>query len=245
MARENYLVYVFSGELIITEQDKTSHISKNECAFIRKDVRIKMVKHAKDGEQYKCIVLNFTRPVLREFYHKIPDKTNLPTDARRHKFSLYKLPACRPDITSLFLSLTPFFDTSIPPDNELINSKLTEGIRVLLNTDTCFYSALFDFSEPWKIDILDYLNENYMYDLSSEDMANFTGRSLATFKRDFKKISNLSPQKWIIQKRLETAHQKLRNGEKKVSDVCFEVGFKNISYFSRIYKEAFGYAPSK
>jgi AraC-like DNA-binding protein len=121
---------------------------------------------------------------------------------------------------------------------------MIEGIRVLLNTDDCFYSALFDFSAPWKIDILDYLNENYMYDLSSEDMANFTGRSLATFKRDFKKISNLSPQKWIIRKRLETAHQKLRNGEKKVSDVCFEVGFKNLSYFSRIYKEAFGYAPS-
>jgi hypothetical protein len=70
MAKENYLVYVFSGELIITEGDRTSHIGKNECAFIRKDVRIKMVKHAKDGEQYKCVVLNFTRTVLRKFYHK-------------------------------------------------------------------------------------------------------------------------------------------------------------------------------
>jgi AraC-like DNA-binding protein len=119
---------------------------------------------------------------------------------------------------------------------------MIEGIRVLLNTDTYFYSALFDFSAPWKIDILDYLNENYMYDLSPADMA---GRSLAAFKRDFKKLSNLSPQKWIIQKRLEVAQQKLRNGDKKVSDVCFEVGFKNLSYFSRIYKETFGVAPSK
>jgi AraC-like DNA-binding protein len=84
-----------------------------------------------------------------------------------------------------------------------------------------------------------------MYDLSPEDMANFTGRSLTTFKRDFKKISPLSPQKWLIQKRLEVAQQKLRNGNRKVSDVCFEVGFKNLSHFSNAYRKAFGTAPSK
>ncbi|MDR2382557.1 MAG: helix-turn-helix domain-containing protein, partial [Prevotellaceae bacterium] len=30
-----------------------------------------------------------------------------------------------------------------------------------------------------------------------------------------------------------------------VSDVCFEVGFKNLSHFSRVFKEQFGYAPTK
>jgi AraC-like DNA-binding protein len=245
MAKENYLVYVFSGELIISEQERVSRIGRDECAFIRKDVRVKMVKQAKDGEQYKCIVLNFSRGVLRAFYHKVLDKSRLPVGAQRHKFSLYKLPARRPDITSLFLSLTPFFDTAIPPDEELINSKLVEGIRVLLNTDPCFYSALFDFSEPWKIDILDFMNENYMYDLSPADMANFTGRSLAAFKRDFKRVSKLSPRKWVIRKRLEVARMRIKNEKRKVSEVCFEVGFKNLSHFSRVYKEAFGGAPTK
>jgi AraC-like DNA-binding protein len=169
----------------------------------------------------------------------------LPTDAQRHKFSVYKLPARRPDIASLFVSMTPLFYTDIQPDAEFIKLKMIEGIRVLLNTDDCFYSALFDFSAPWKIDILDYLNENYMYDLSSADMANFTGRSLAAFKRDFKKLSSLSPQKWIIQKRLEVAQLKIKNENRKVSEVCFEVGFKNLSHFSRVYKETFGVAPTK
>lgn len=43
---------------------------------------------------------------------------------------------------------------------------MVEGIYVLLNTDRNLYASLFDFVEPWKIDILDYLNENYMCDLS-------------------------------------------------------------------------------
>jgi AraC-like DNA-binding protein len=204
-----------------------------------------MVKRPKGDEQCKSITLSFTRPFLREFYHKTLDKSKLPTNARRHKFSLYKLPARRPDIASLFVSMTPFFDMEIQPDAEFIKLKMIEGIRVLLNTDDCFYSALFDFSEPWKIDILDYLNENYMYDLSAEDMANFTGRSTASFKRDFKKISNLPPRKWLIQKRLEVAQMKIKNEDGKISDVCFEVGFKNLSHFSKAYRKAFGIAPSK
>jgi AraC-like DNA-binding protein len=141
--------------------------------------------------------------------------------------------------------MTPYFDSPIPPTDELLKLKMTEGVLVLLNTDKNVYASLFDFSAPWKIDILDYLNENYMYDLSSEDMANFTGRSTASFKRDFKKISNLSPRKWLIQKRLEMAQIKIKNENRKVSEVCFEVGFKNLSHFSRVYKETFGVAPSK
>ena len=65
---------------------------------------------------------------------------------------------------------------------------MIEGVYVLLNTDRNLYASLFDFVEPWKIDILDYLNENYMCDLSMKEIASYTGRSLATFKRDFSKV---------------------------------------------------------
>ena len=121
---------------------------------------------------------------------------------------------------------------------------MTEGVYVLLNTDRCLYASLFDFVEPWKIDILDYLNENYMLDLSMEEIAGYTGRSLATFKRDFAKVSDLTPQKWIIRRRLEAAHELIKSGKKKVTEACFDVGFKNLSHFSKIYKEAYGVAPS-
>lgn len=84
-----------------------------------------------------------------------------------------------------------------------------------------------------------------MNDLSIEEIANYTGRSLSTFKRDFKKYSNLSPQKWLIQRRLETAHELIRRGGRRVSDICFEVGFKNLSHFSKIYKGMYGVPPTE
>ena len=98
--------------------------------------------------------------------------------------------------------------------------------------------------EPWKIDILDYLNENYMYDLTLEEIASYTGRSLATFKRDFAKISDLTPQKWLIRRRLEAARELIHSGRRKVTEVCFDVGFKNLSHFSKVYKKTFGHSPS-
>ena len=84
-----------------------------------------------------------------------------------------------------------------------------------------------------------------MFDLSVEQIAGFTGRSLAAFKRDFKKISTLPPQKWIIEKRLNVASDKIQNENRKISDVYLEVGFKNLSHFSNAYKKQFGMAPSR
>lgn len=106
------------------------------------------------------------------------------------------------------------------------------------------YASLFDFTEPWKIDILDFLNENYMYDLSIQEIASFTGRSLSTFKRDFKKISDLTPQRWILLKKLEKAHEILSHKEKKVLEVGAEVGFKNRAHFTKAFKKQYGYAPT-
>ena len=200
-------------------------------------------KHANKDNPYRSIVLKFTRPFLREFYQTL-DKNDIPVESKREKVSLRVLPTNRPDIRSLFESVVPYFDSGIKPSDDVLKLKMIEGIYVLLNTDRNLYASLFDFVDPWKIDIVDYLNENYMHDLSMEEIAGYTGRSLATFKRDFAKISELTPQKWIIRRRLETAHDLIKSGKKKVTEACFDVGFKNLSHFSKVYKETYGYAPS-
>ena len=200
-------------------------------------------KHANKDNPYRSIVLKFTRPFLREFYQTL-DKNDIPVESKREKVSLRVLPNNRPDIRSLFESVVPYFDSGIKPSDDVLKLKMIEGIYVLLNTDRNLYASLFDFVDPWKIDIVDYLNENYMHDLSMEEIAGYTGRSLATFKRDFAKISELTPQKWIIRRRLETAHDLIKSGKKKVTEACFDVGFKNLSHFSKVYKETYGYAPS-
>ena len=84
-----------------------------------------------------------------------------------------------------------------------------------------------------------------MDELTMEEIARYTGRSLATFKRDFKKISNLSPQKWLIKRRLEAARLLLQEPGKKVQEVYLEVGFRNPSHFSKAFKALYGIAPTE
>ena len=236
------LVYMYSGEIVIEEKGKTTRLHKGECAFIRKDFSVQMTKQAWKGEQFKAIFLMFSPKFLRSFYNRL-DKNTLPKDAKRNKISLCKLPSNRPDIVSLFESMTPYFNSDIEPTEELLQLKMLEGMYVLLNTSKNLYASVFDFTDPWKIDILDFLESNYMNDISMEEIANYTGRSLSTFKRDFKKCSTLSPREWLIHHRLEAAHELIRKGGRKVSEICFEVGFKNLSHFSKIYKERYGISP--
>ncbi|WP_250254355.1 AraC family transcriptional regulator [Chryseobacterium sp. Marseille-Q3244] len=240
---EHVLVYLYSGEQIIEDRNKKIKLQAGDCAFIRRDHRLKMYKNSKGTDLYKGISLVFQRSVLRDFYSKT-NKSKIPEGIKVSDKKVFKLEPT-PAIKSLFQSLTPYFDSNVLPTESVVHLKLLEGIYALLNNNELLYPILFDFAEPWKIDLLEFLNHNYMDDLNMEQIAALTGRSLATFKRDFKKISNLPPQKWLIQKRLEMAYIKLKEDNKKVQDVYIEVGFKNFSHFSTAFKKQYGVPPTE
>lgn len=200
-----------------------------------------MIKQPLGDEQFQAVWFTFRRNSLREYYNKL-DKSSLPQTSKPHELSVMKIAPC-PELASLFQSLIPYINSATEPTEEVLNLKEQEGLHILLRMDKRFYSTLFDFTEPWKIDLMEFMNENYMYELSMENIAGFTGRSLATFKRDFKKLSDLTPQKWLIQKRLEAAYYKIKEEGKKPADVYVEVGFKNRTHFYKAFKTQFGVSP--
>ena len=166
----------------------------------------------------------------------------LPLDARPMTDAVLKIPA-GPELESLFLSLTPYLDSADALPQETAFQKRREGLRCVLATDRDFYASLFDFVQPWKIDLPGFMEENYLYDLSLPELARYSGRSLSSFKRDFKKISELTPEKWILQRRLADAHRLLAAGGCRVADAMLESGFKDPAFFSRAYRRRYGYPP--
>lgn len=201
-----------------------------------------MYKETHNGERYCGVFLMFTRNFLREMYSKY-EQYKVDSKAKRLDSNVIKLPRTV-ELASLFASMTPYFDPNVKPKDDFMNLKLQEGLLSLLHIDRRFAPMLFDFNEPWKMDILEFMNDNYMYEFSMEELAHYTGRSLATFKRYFKKVSDLTPEKWLIRKRLEIAYIKMKEGGKKVVDIYAEVGFKNPSHFSTAFKKQFGIPPT-
>ena len=203
-AVSHLLIYVYSGQMSIQENGQEITAGAGECVLVKRDHTVTINKGPAKGEQYRGITLKFNRNFLRDYYRSL-DRKDIPKGAKPLAVSVLKLPESA-DIQSLFFSMVPYFNSENKPNDELMQLKLREGLISLLAMNKDFYPTLFDFTEPWKIDILDFLNKNYMHDLSMEEIALYTGRSLATFKRDFRKISSLSPQKWIMQKRLDVAY---------------------------------------
>ena len=218
-SREYAVNYVYSGEMILDNGCEQINVRKGECVFIPRDHRITMYKKIYRG------------------------KPAVPSIASRLDGGVLKLPRTV-ELASLFASMTPYFDPEVKPKDDFMSLKLQEGLMALMAIDDRFGPTLFDFNEPWKIDILEFMNENYMYEFSMEELAHYTGRSLATFKRDFAKISELTPQKWLMKKRLEVAYDMISAGNRKVVEVYAEVGFKNPSHFSTAFKKYYGVSPT-
>lgn len=242
-SREYALNYVYSGEMVLDNGREQIRVRKGECVFIPRDHHITMYKRPADGERYCGIFLMFTRAFLREMYGLLSRNRSVAQSGRT-ACSVMILPRTV-ELTSLFASMTPYLDPEVKPRDDFMQFKLREGLMALLSIDERFASLLFDFNEPWKIDILGFMEENYMCDLSIGEIAHYTGRSLATFKRDFRKISDLTPEKWLIRRRLEAARDLLKQGHRKVVDVYAEVGFRNPSHFSTAFKRYFGVSPTR
>lgn len=242
-SREYAMNYVLSGEMVIDDGSRQVHVEKGECVFIPRDHRVTMYKKACHGEQYCGIYLCFTRPFLREMYGKYALHEDREETMEKFVPGVRKLPPSA-EIESLFASMTPYFNPKVKPQDDVMRLKLEEGLLALFHTDRRFMTVLFDFNTPWKMDILDFMNRNYMYEFSLEELAHYTGRSLATFKRDFKKVSDLTPEKWLIRKRLEVAYRLIKEEHKKVVEVYAEVGFKNPSHFSTAFKKQYGIPPT-
>jgi AraC-like DNA-binding protein len=149
-----------------------------------------------------------------------------------------------PFLKGYFESLMPYFDDGCWTPPNLAEIKTKEAVELILRRGNDFHGFLFDFSEPYKIDLEAYMNKNYMFNIPTAEFARLTGRSLASFKRDFVKTFSTSPGQWLQQKRLSEAYHQIRDKGRKPSDVYLDVGFENLSHFSYTFKKAFGVAPS-
>ena len=54
-----------------------------------------------------------------------------------------------------------------------------------------------------------------------------------------------SCSKYVLDRRLDRAHEMLKAGKNSVTDVAFAVGFNNLSYFARAFRAKFDVNPSQ
>ncbi len=80
---------------------------------------------------------------------------------------------------------------------------------------------------------------------SVEHIARDVGFSRGQLHRKLKALSDKSPNQLINEVRLNEAHRMLKLKSGSVSEIAYSVGYSNLSYFTKRFKEKFGQLPSK
>ncbi|MDD4777647.1 MAG: two-component regulator propeller domain-containing protein [Fermentimonas sp.] len=82
-------------------------------------------------------------------------------------------------------------------------------------------------------------------DFNVENMAEHFNMSRASFYRKVKGVLDLTPNEYLRVERLKKAAYLLREGDLKVNEVCYMVGFNSPSYFTKCFQQQFNILPKE
>ncbi|HTE26662.1 helix-turn-helix domain-containing protein [Flavitalea sp.] len=241
-APEHVFSYQVAGTLTVYNGEKEYVFNEGDFRFIRRNQLLKFVKQPPADGAFKSVSIYLDQEMLKnagvEFgYVSNPVKTREAASIIPLKENLL--------FKSFMDSLMPYVQNEGLINDQLQLLKQREALLILLQSAPDLKNILFDFSEPGKIDLESFMQKNFHFNVQLNRFAYLTGRSLATFKRDFEHIFQTSPSKWLLQRRLKEAHYLIKEKGKAPSDIYLEIGFEDLSHFSFAFKKMFGMAPSR
>lgn len=92
--------------------------------------------------------------------------------------------------------------------------------------------------------ILKYIEQNYMNDITLEELAKLAGYSTYHFSRIFKKYSNTTFINYLNRRRVKAAELLLLENGCSITDVSMQAGFTSLTTFNRVFKSITGCTPS-
>ena len=236
---QHIIVFICSGELTMTYGMSTLTFVTGDTVLVPKNQLTRVVKSPVDEQPFKAVSMLLPEEELRKFYIGRSVLENWDENiAKQRPLKSHPL------LDSFFGSLFSYFETQDELPETLVSIKIQEVLTIIDEVDKRVSSILGTFNQIGKINLEKYMEEHFMYNLPLEKFAFLTGRSLTTFKSDFKKIFKNTPGKWLTKKRLDLAHYKLTTEKQKATEVYLSAGFENLSHFSFAFKKAFGYSPS-
>lgn len=130
---------------------------------------------------------------------------------------------------------------------ELTKLKLLELLHLFYHSNQCnnFMQILKSLQEVPKRNIQEIMELNFDKPLSIEDYAFLTGRSISSFRRDFKRKFGSNPKKWLLEKKLQKAKVLLSTTDSSINQISLEIGFENTSHFISLFKKSFEETPKQ
>lgn len=234
------LVLQVSGQFLLETSAQTISMTGGEMLLIGKNQLGTLTKTPLPGGHYETIVISLQEDLLR----KIVLEEKLEADQKYVGPPNILVPT-NEFLRGYFQSIIPYARSAgATMTDEMGILKVKEGVKLLLLALPGLRNFLFDFSEPYKIDLEKFMISNFHFNVPIEKFAQLTGRSLAGFKRDFQKAFGSPPRHWLQDKRLNAAKYLIETKHQKPSAIYLDLGFESLSHFSHSFKKKFGTAPT-
>lgn len=234
------LVLMVSGQFNLETSTQSIGIQAGEMLLIGKNQLGTLTKKPLPGENYESIVISLQEDLLRkialEEHIQAADRYTGPPNTR--------IPS-NVFLQGFFQSIMPYARGAAETLSEEMGIlKIKEAVKLLLHAVPALRDFLFDFSQPHKIDLERFMVSNYHFNIPVERFAQLTGRSLASFKRDFQKTFGAPPRQWLQDRRLNEAKHLIESKNQKPSAIYLDLGFETLAHFSNSFKKKFGKAPT-
>lgn len=236
----NHIIYTVSGKKTLSSPGKTHFLEEGSLVFLKKGAIKQGRFHGRDWIVIVfCVTDTYLQELLKEYRKNVPlslpsPSTDAVIDIRANKIT-----------QSYFYSLLPYFTQQPPPLESLLEIKCKELIFTIFSDPAnaallAYLNSVCDLTKPALSEIME---ANFTYNLSLEEFAKISLRSLTAFKKEFIEIFKTTPGKWLVERRLEYGRMLLSDFKKNINEIVFECGFESPTHFSRVFKSKFGVAP--
>jgi len=91
--------------------------------------------------------------------------------------------------------------------------------------------------------VKEFISEKIEEDLSLAEIAAIAGLSQFHFARAFRKSTGLTPQQFLMERRIERAKELLAKNDLPIVEVSLRTGFKNQSHFTSLFRKFTSFTP--
>ena len=241
----HFITVVLSGQLkIVTDQGEKILAGKDQLVLIPKGLYM-ISDIIPSGGKFRALAYFFTDELLGDIqksWGNNPKVAGMEVKPIKLRCS---------SVIRLFNDQLIKLYGNHPVNSEKVGAyKIMELLELLCNSEPSgqFKETLLCLSVNGgaKTSIKKFMERNYHKPLRIEDYANLTGRSISTFHRDFKRVFDQSPKKWLIEMRMKKAMDVLRTGPQlTIAEVAYGAGYENLSHFSKVFREYYGVSPKQ
>ncbi len=226
--------------------DHIAHFGPGDLVLIGPNLPHNWISDLRDGEivSERCHILQFTEAFISGCMEHLPELRTLRpllADARRGLLfepgvaarvagpmrELLEAPSMRS--VALFMQIIDVISAAVTTPLASI------GYRP---DATSFRSAAMNIA-------LEHIARNFTQELSETELAVLCRQSVSTFSRSFFRHTGMNFVQYVNSLRVELACQHLSLDEAGITNICYEVGFRNVSNFNRQFLAIKGMSPSR